>query len=238
MATTLQLPVQLSFTISVNLETGTFHDLQRDMRRESRRALLHALEGLMEQIEQALLGAPVLCPRCEQPMRSRGRSPRRLVTVFGSIDIHRRRYSCRTCQTVRRPLDEWIRLLNGTEYTTAVREQALYLAADLPYERAAEVLRHVGGIGMSGRQIQHLLEEEAAHIEAALTDPAGTRASHDEPDPTLGRRFRRGGRHVDSPGAQRVSQLRRLKTSGLWDQYWAQRFEQERAVALPLEQAR
>lgn len=234
MATTLQLPVQLAFTITVSLETGTFHDLQRDIRRESRRALLHALEGLMEQIEVALLAAPVLCPRCDQPMRSRGRSPRRLVTVFGSLDIHRRRYSCRTCQTVRRPLDEWIRLLNGTEYTTAVREQALYLAADLPYERAAEVLRHVGGIGMSGRQIQHLLEEEAAHIDAALSVPE-RRSARDEPDPTLGRRFRRGGRHVDSPGAQRVSQLRRLRTSGLWDQYWAKRFEEERTAAPPAE---
>ena len=232
MATTVQLPIQLAFTIAVNLETGTFHDLQRDIRRESRRALLHTLAGLMEQIERALLAGPVLCPRCDQPMRSRGRSPRRLVTVFGSLDIQRRLYSCRACQTARRPLDEWIRLLNGTEYTTAVREQALYLAADLPYERAAEVLRHVGGIGMSGRQIQHLLEEEAAHIDAALSGPAPGSVSRDEPDPILGRRFRRGGRHIDSPGAQRVSQLRRLRTSGLWDQYWAKRFEQERTTPL------
>ncbi len=230
MTTSVQLPVQLAFTITVNLETGTFHDLQRDLRRESRRALLHAIENMMDQIEQALCAGPILCPRCDQPMRSRGRSPRRLVTVFGSVDIQRRRYSCRTCQIARRPLDEWIRLLNGTEYTTAVREQALFLAADLPYERAAEVLRHVGGIGMSGRQIQHLLEEEAAHIDAALSEPA-PRPS--EPDPILGRRFRRGGRHVDSPGAQRVSQLRRLKTSGLWDQYWARRFEEERSATVP-----
>ena len=155
-------------------------------------------------------------------MRSRGKTARRVVTVFGTVDLQRRRYRCTPCQTVRRPLDEWIGLLEGTEYTVAVREQALYLAADLPYERAAEVLRHVGGIGMSGRQIQHLLQEESTHIDAALGIP------HVVEEPALRRRFRRGGKHTTSVGAKRVHQLRRLKTSGQWDSYWARRFEQER----------
>jgi hypothetical protein len=227
MGTTLQLPVQLSFTLTVDLETGTFHDLQRDLRRESRRALLQALQGSLERVERALLSGPVECPQCAGTMRSRGRNLRRLVTVFGPVDIRRRRYGCRTCHTVRRPLDEWLRLLDGTEYTTAVREQALFLAAELPYERAAEALRHVGGIGMSGRQIQHLLEEESTLIATAL---GGTSRGSAGTDEAVGRRFRRGGRHTATPGAQRVSQLRRLKTSGLWDQYWARRFEQERSL--------
>jgi len=102
--------------------------------------------------------------------------------------------------------------------------QVLYLSADLPYERAADVLRHVAGIGISGRQIQRLLEAESEHIQAAI-GPA--RAEGEEP---LRRRFRRAGRDGGTAGAARVLQLRKLKTSGLWEQYWARRFRQEGAV--------
>ena len=126
---------------------------------------------------------------------------------------------------MRRPLDEWIGLAEGTEYTAAVREQVLYLSADLPYERAADVLRHVAGIGISGRQIQRLLEAESEHIEAAIgqVQPEG--------EAPLRRRFRRAGRDGATAGAARVLQLRKLKTSGMWDQYWARRFRQEGTVA-------
>ena len=232
----LQIPVDISFTLSTDPDENSFHKLQRDIRRESRRALLRALQTAVQDMEKTLLEKPVVCPQCERPMRSRGRTPRRVVTVFGPLDIQRRRYHCTVCRTVRRPLDEWIGLLTGTEFTTAVREQALYLAADLPYERAADVLRHVGGIGMSGRQIQLLLEEEADHIEAALGP--GPDELAESAAAVLRRRFRRNGKDGGTAGAQRVLQLRQLRTSGLWDAYWARRFEQERAAAPAAESSR
>ena len=220
MSATLQIPVEISFTVSADLVGSTFHTLQRDIRRESRRALLHALQTAVAEMEKALLASPLRCTQCQHPMRSRGRTVRRVVTVFGPVALSRRKYRCGACGAVRRPLDEWLGLVAGTEYTAAVREQALYLAADLSYERAADVLRHVGGIGMSGRQIQHLLREESCHIEAALGTPG------DDLEPALRRRFRRAGKD----GAQRIVQLRQLKTSGLWEAYWARRFAAERST--------
>jgi hypothetical protein len=218
----LTVPVEISFTLTVGLQKTTLHDLQRDIRRECRQALRRALRTAIEQIEKGLLSSPVECPRCKRPMRSRGRTPRRIVTLFGSIELQRARYGCATCRTVRRPLDEWIGQL-GSEYTAAVREQALYLSADLPYERAADVLRMFGGIGISGRQIQRLVEAESTHIEAAI----GTVA--DEEPGTVRRRFRRAGKHGASAGVARVMQLRQLKNSGRWDEYWARRVRQEGA---------
>ncbi len=235
MKANVQIPVEMTFTLSADPDESSFHKLQRDIRRESRRALLRGLQNALQEMEKTLLEKPVLCPQCERPMRSRGRTPRRVVTMFGPLDIQRRRYHCLACHTVRRPLDEWIGLFTGTEFTTAVREQALFLAADLPYERAAEALRHVGGIGMSGRQIQLLLEEEAGHIEEALAH--GGDGRDDDAETILRRRFRRVGRR-GSEGARRVLQLRQLKTSGLWDIYWARRFEQERSSRPAPEPAR
>jgi DNA-directed RNA polymerase subunit RPC12/RpoP len=218
-ATPLNIPVELAFGLTLDLETATLHDLQREMRREARRAMLRALRTAVGQVERILVARGVACAACNHPMRSRGRTKRRIVTVFGTVDVARARYRCVACGAVRRPLDEWIGALAGSEYTAAVREQVLFLSADLPYERAAEVLRHVGGIGISGRQIQRLLEAESEHIDAAIAGPA---VEEGEP---LRRRFRRAGKRAATPpGAERVLKLRRLRSSGLWEQYWARRF--------------
>jgi hypothetical protein len=215
----VRIPVEVALSLTV--EVRTFHDLLREMRRESRRALLRALRAALGHVEKTLLTGAVLCPSCQRPMRNRGRSARRIVSPLGPLDFRRVRFSCVSCRTVRRPLDEWLGLVEGTEYTTAVREQALYLAAELPYERAADVLRHVGGVGISGRQIQRLLEAESEQIEAVLgAEPAP------EAEASLRRRFRRAGKAGAVAGAQRVLQLRQLKASGRWDEYWAARFQQ------------
>lgn len=217
----MRIPVEVAFSLSA--EVRTFHDLLRELRRESRRALLRALRTAIGHVERTLLAGSVLCPSCQRPMRNRGRSARRVVSPFGALEFRRVRFSCASCRTVRRPLDEWLGLLEGTEYTTAVREQALYLAAELPYERAADVLRHVGGIGISGRQIQRLLQAESGQIEAVLGSVPPR-----EGEATLRRRFRRAGKAGAAEGAQRVLQLRQLKTAGRWDEYWTSRFQEER----------
>jgi hypothetical protein len=217
-------PVPVSVSLSTEVHARTLHDLQRELRREARGAMLQSLRGALRQVEKTLVAAGVPCPSCQRPMRSRGRSARRIVTMFGPLSVQRARYACHACGTTRRPLDEWMGLTDGTEYTAAVREQALYLAADLSYDTAADVLRHVAGIGMSGRQIQRLLQEEAPNLEDVLGD------GPDAPESTLRHRFRRAGKTKATAGAQRVLQLRQLKTSGRWDEYWLRRFQQERAA--------
>ena len=221
MADGVNIPIGLALSVTADVTRASFHDLQRDIRREARRGLLRALGEALAAVEKALLATPVVCVPCQRPMRSRGRSPRRIVTVFGSLEMKRARYSCPGCRATRRPLDEWLGLTEGTEYTGAVCEQALYLAADLSYERAADVLRHVGGIGISGRQIQRLLEAEGEHLEEAIGAPST------EPETMVRARFRRAGK---TTGVQRVLQLRQLKSSGRWDEYWTSRFREEGAA--------
>src|SRR5262249_32972441 len=125
MPTPVTIPVEITFRLNLDLETATFYDLQREVRREARQALLRAVRTALVEVERALLAGPIVCPGCQAPMRSRGRTMRRIVTVFGSLAIRRARYGCEPCGTVRRPLDEWIGLADGTEVTAAVREQVL-----------------------------------------------------------------------------------------------------------------
>ncbi len=223
MSTPLAIPFRVSFVVTVSLAKSGLKDLQRDVRRESRRALARAFKEGLNAIEKALQASTIACRACAGPMRSRGRSARRIVSIFGPIEINRVRYRCRQCGAVRRPLDEWLGL--HEDVTAMVREQALYLAADLSYDRAAEVLRRVGGIGLSGRQIQRLLESESGRIDAALGGGAKSRATD------LAGRFRRAGKKgPQTAGAKRLLQLRRLRTSGLWDAYWSGRLEAERVA--------
>ena len=58
----LQIPVEIS--LSADPGESNFHKLQRDIRRESRRALVRGLQQALQEMEKALLTAPVLCPRC------------------------------------------------------------------------------------------------------------------------------------------------------------------------------
>jgi len=220
----LLIPLAVPFTISVDLRRTALHELQREIRRETRKALATSLSTAIGRVEEALLKAgPVRCLVCTHPMRSRGRSARRIITIFGALEIRRARYGCRRCGAVRRPLDEWLGILGGGECTALVREQALYLAADLPYERAAEVLRRLGGVGISGRQIQRLVEAEGDRIEAALGGTAGGR------ERVPGGRFRRAGKGSTTAGARRVLQLKQLRSSGLWEAYWTGRLPAVRA---------
>lgn len=212
----LAIPFELSFSVTVHLGRSGLKDLQREVRREARRALASAFKEAIARIERRLVGARVTCGACAVRMYSRGRSARRILTVFGPIEVKRTRYRCRHCGATRRPLDEWLAL--EADVTAMVREQALYLAADLPYDRASDVLRRVGGIGISGRQIQRLLEIESGRIEAALGSPRSCGSG-------VGQRFRRAGKNSATIGARRLLQLRRLRSSGLWDAYWAGRFD-------------
>jgi hypothetical protein len=210
--------IRVHVTVPLSAGAAGLHELQRALRHEGRRALLAGLVAALADVEETLVAAPIHCTRCQGIMRSRGRTRRRLVTVFGPLEVRRRRYACVRCRTVRRPLDEWMGVPEGTDYTAAVRELALFLAADLSYERAADALRHLSGIVMSGRQIQLLLEDEGATLEeASLAAPPAVSGA------TLRRRFRRASDTPEAAGRRRLLQLQRLKSSGGWDRYWARR---------------
>jgi hypothetical protein len=205
----------IAFTIDVDPRRCTLDQLQRDLRRESRRALAQALLDVIAQVDATLAVDNPPCTRCGGRIRSRGRTSRRIVTMFGTIAVRRARYACITCRTVHRPFDDW--LLDGVcgEYSRAVCEQALYLAAELAYERAAEVLQHVTGVAMSGRQIQRILDAEGERLTQTVRGAADfeTAASHGE----VQRRFRH---KTARQGAELVNALRHLKTSGRWSAYW------------------
>ncbi|MCC6764127.1 MAG: hypothetical protein IT293_05640, partial [Deltaproteobacteria bacterium] len=82
-----EIPFQVSFGVAVHLGRSGFKDLQRDFRREARRALATAFKEMLGKIERALIKARIVCGPCAAPMYSRGRSTRRIVTAFGPIEV-------------------------------------------------------------------------------------------------------------------------------------------------------
>ena len=162
------ISVDVTFTITFDPTTTRLSEIERDLRRDSRRVLARALTAALGRVEDRLVETLAPCARCGGRMRSRGRTLRRLITLFGALPVRRARYACVTCRAIRQPLDEWIGPERYGVYSRSVCEQALYLAAELSFERAAEVLRHVGGIAMSGRQIERVLKAESPRIAATF----------------------------------------------------------------------
>ena len=171
------ITLDVTFTLTFDPATTSLTELEWDLRRESRRALTAALADALARVEQRLVAELAPCARCGGAMRSRGRILRRLVSLFGPVSVRRARYACVACRAVRQPLDEWMAHERFGVYSRSVCEQALYLAADLSFERAAEVLRHIGGVAMSGRQIERVLRAEGPRMAAALGVDAATTAA-------------------------------------------------------------
>ena len=67
MPTPVVIPVEISFRLNLDLQTATFYDLQREVRREARQALLRALRASLVEVEKALVAEPILCPGCQVP---------------------------------------------------------------------------------------------------------------------------------------------------------------------------
>ena len=171
------ISLDVTFTLTFDPSTTSLTSLERTLRRESRRALVAALAEALARVEQQLVDALPPCARCGARMRSRGRVLRRLVSLFGTVPVHRARYSCLACGAVRQPLDDWLAGDRLGVYSRSVCEQALYLVTDLSFERAAEVLRHIGDVAMSGRQIDRVLRAESPRIAAALGVDVATAAA-------------------------------------------------------------
>jgi hypothetical protein len=68
------------------------------------------------------------------------------------------------------PLDEVVGLDGQGNVTLGVMEQSLYVAVEMPYDRAAQAQARMTGVEVSGRQIQEWAKEEGERLKAAQAE--------------------------------------------------------------------
>jgi len=138
---------------------------------QHREAPLAELERQAEQLSRGLLAGAVevvvgeksscfiddACPECGARTHYKGRQQRRQETLAGVVTYERGYYYCRHCQRGHYPVDEWLQIPAG-EFGPGVQEEVSRLAAEMPFERAAETFTALKGISISAREVGRLAE--------------------------------------------------------------------------------
>lgn len=136
-----------------------------DEREQSLLSLRKLVGRAMAQVcleqERGYSGARQVC-RCGRTARYVRDDSKRYVTLVGEVELQRAEYRCPACGSWR-PLDEQWGLPKG-HFTPGVVQLASSIGGALPFERAAEVLRELSGIGMSASQVRRLSEQVGAEI--------------------------------------------------------------------------
>lgn len=112
--------------------------LEREVEDEFRPRMLEDLEKRIRQEDASLAGEAPRCPKCDRPMKSRGRKRCRLITRFGEVDLRPAVYRCRDCKQTARPLLAMLGAEAGQVSGALMRLLAL-LGVVVPYELAARL---------------------------------------------------------------------------------------------------
>jgi hypothetical protein len=182
------IAVPVTLTLEVRPEGADIGSLERAVSvalSEAGQRLWAELVGALER----LVAVPAGHPGCGGVLRSNGRARRRIVTLAGEVEVHRRRYRCGACGGELVPLDEALGLEPRSQHTLGVRERALWLATELSYARTARTLEELRGLAVSHGQVHRWVAAEGSRLEAATA--ARTEAvlgAHPERDGPVGPR--------------------------------------------------
>lgn len=136
-------------------EGATLADLERQAEQMSRGLLAAAVEGVVA--ERSVSFIEDLCPTCGARTHYKGRQRRRQETLAGAVSWERGYYYCRHCGQGHYPLDQQLQIPTG-QFAPGVQEEVSRLAAEMPFERAAETFTALKGVSISAREVARIAE--------------------------------------------------------------------------------
>lgn len=124
------------------------------------------LDKIFRRQEEIAVSEEWECSVCHQKglWKNCGRVQRKIVTLVGAVCIKRLQWRCQRCGRYCYPLDERIGLEARENVSLGVVEQSLFLAVEMPYDRAAKCQEKLCGISVSGRQIQNWAKAEGQQM--------------------------------------------------------------------------
>ena len=104
------------------------------------------------------------CPRCRRRTKAMKKIEREVLTLIGPIKLKRPYFYCNRCKYGFFPLDEALGL-SEHKIQPDIQELEAWLAAEMPYETAAETLQRCAGIKISDRHIHEIANEIAQDLQ-------------------------------------------------------------------------
>lgn len=132
-----------------------------------RAAVLQAGAGCLAQILDGIgSGRPaqsVVCS-CGQPMRSRGRKSKQLLTVLGPVHYRRSQFQCPACGATRYPGDEILDIVHTTR-SPGLRRLMARAGSRTSFKEASKDLKIYAGLTVSPKDVERVAENIGQDIE-------------------------------------------------------------------------
>src|SRR6266571_3326698 len=180
------MQVQVSLTIEL-AASASLTEMEQQIQAAGRQAMRAALKQAIRQWEDQ---SPT-CPHCgDKRRRLEGTTRRVIATLFGRVQVPRRRFRCQGCGRRWCPANGLFAQLQGGNISAPVQEGAIMSGCSWPYRVASSQLKRLSGADISAEEIRRLTnrqgQQRAAQQQAAAErtcSPPAVQAPTAEPEP-------------------------------------------------------
>lgn len=171
--------------VSLKLElaaTASLTQMEQQIQEAGQQAMREALKQAIRHWEDQ----HTTCPQCgQQQRRLEGTVRRTIATVFGRVQVPRRRFRCQHCQHRWCPANGLFAELKGGTISVPLQEAAMLAGCSWPYRVACSTLKRLSGAHISVEEIRLLTNhhgkqraaEQQKEAEHACAYPASVPAS-------------------------------------------------------------
>jgi transposase-like protein len=164
------MQVQVSLKIEI-AASASLTQMEQQIQEAGQQAMREALKQAIRQWEDQ---TPT-CPHCGQKQRRLEGTTRRVIaTVFGRVEVPRRRFRCQGCMRRWCPATSLFSELKGGTISQSLQEAAMLAGCSWPYRAASSLLRRLSGAQISAEEIRLLTNRGGQ--QRAVQKPGGGRA--------------------------------------------------------------
>jgi hypothetical protein len=146
------MQVQVSLTIELDA-TASLTQMEQRLQEAGRQAMREALKQAIRQWEDH----NSVCPHCGGKQRRLEGTMRRVIaTVFGRVEVPRRRFRCQGCGRRFCPATSLFSELKGGTISQPLQEAAMLAGCSWPYRAASSMLKRLSGAQISAEEIRLL----------------------------------------------------------------------------------
>jgi hypothetical protein len=175
------MQVQVSLTIEI-AATATLAEMEQQVQEIGQQAMRAAFKQVIRRWEDQ----QPACPHCgAQQRRLEGTVRRVIATLFGRVQVPRRRFRCQACGRRWCPANALFAELAGGTVSRPLQEAAWLAGCSWPYRAASATLKRLSGADISAEEIRLLLNrqgqlraaQQQAEASRVCSEPTGPPAA-------------------------------------------------------------
>jgi hypothetical protein len=153
----MQIQVSLKIEISAS---ANLTEMEQQIQESGQHLMREAFKQLIRKREEE----QIQCPACAgKSYRLEGTTRRVIATIFGRVEVPRRRFRCQQCLHRWCPANRLFDPLKGGVISGPLQEAAMLAGCSWPYRVAARLLKQLSGAKSSAEEIRLVLNRRGKH---------------------------------------------------------------------------